>query len=434
MTGGSERSLNELQQNARDQLRAAVISEQRASLVAAVVPIVLWVWVLRDPVLPLFTVLILLATAVRARALPAIDRGEVERAVVLFMAGKWAISIAFAFVLPIALPIVVVNLIMPIALGSTNLTGKRFVPMIVAAVAVAFVVAVFGYTTNVLELEQEVSPWVWQWMCAIILTIHFIPLSIILWRSNQQQALTFAEVLESNARLRASDADLRSSRRRLVGAADAERSRIERDLHDGAQQRLVAVLVQLRLANRLSAAADSGVDPSGADALAGELEAAINDLRDLAHGIYPPLLTASGLERALNSVARRSPVEVSVSAADLPRTEPDIEAAIYFCCLEALQNAVKHGGADVCVAITLVDDGATMRGSVVDDGPGFDQAAGVAGRGLRNMADRVGAAGGELSITSTPVTGTAVQFDVRHEPVDQHPTRVGQTDPAEVAS
>ena len=425
MEGGTERSLNELQQNARDQLRAAIISEQRASLVAAVVPLGLWLWVLQHPVLPIFTILILLATALRARALPAIERGDVERAVVLFMVGKWAISIALAFVLPIALPIVVVNLIMPIALGSTNLASNRFVPMIVASVAVAFVVAVLGYTTNVLGLEQEVTPWVWQWLCAIILTVHFVPLSIILWRSNQQQALTYDEALESNVRLRASDAELRSSRRRLVGAADAERSRIERDLHDGAQQRLVAVLVQLRLANRL-AAADPGRETADVDALADELEAAISDLRDLAHGIYPPLLTASGLERALNSVARRSPAEVQVQAAELPRVDPDIEAAVYFCCLEALQNAVKHGGAEVRVTITIVDLGDALRGSVADDGPGFDQDAGGAGRGLQNMADRVGAAGGTLTIASTPGLGTTVGFVVRyvvpHEGLSHVPT------------
>lgn len=384
-------------------------------------PIGLWLWVLRAPILLAFSLLIVGATLLRARAFPAIDQGQIERAVVLFMIGKWAISIALAFVLPIALPIVVVNLIMPIALASTNLSGTRFVPMIVAAVAVAFAAASIGYTTNVLELEREVTPWVWQWLCVIVLTVHFVPLSIILWRSNQQQALTYAESIEANTLLRATEAELRSSRRRLVGAADAERSRIERDLHDGAQQRLVAVLLRLRLADRARAAhgAADGHAANGAsggpDELADELEAAINELRDLAHGIYPPLLSASGLERALKSVARRSPADVQVMAPDLPRAEPDVEAAIYFCCAEAIQNAVKHGGDETSVRIAIEVQDGELQGAVVDDGPGFDPGGAAGGRGLQNMADRIGAAGGAWTIESAPGSGTSVEFIV---PID----------------
>lgn len=413
MTAREDRALNALQRGASEQLRAAVRAEHNASLVAAVVPFGFWLWLLRDPVLPAFGLLILAMAVVRSRAFPAIDRGDIERAVGYFMVGKWTISIALAFVLPIALPIVVVNLIMPIVLAATNLPGRRFVPVIVASVAVAFVAASIGYTTNYFALDERVEPWIWQWLCVIVLTIHFLPLSIILWRTNQQHQLAFQEALEANEQLTETGVELQSSRRRLVSAADSERSRIERDLHDGAQQQLVSVLVQLRLANQLAERGQGPATPSGAE-LAQELEAAIANLRDLAQGIYPPLLKSGGLEQALRAVGRKSPADVVIDAAGLGRYDRTIEAAVYFCCLEAIQNAVKHGPAErrVSVSISLRCTATHLAGSVCDDGTGFEVEAVADGSGLQNMSDRIGAAGGTIEFASTPGDGTTITFEV----------------------
>jgi signal transduction histidine kinase len=204
--------------------------------------------------------------------------------------------------------------------------------------------------------------------------------------------------------------ELRASRARVVAAADAERRKIERNLHDGAQQHLVALAVTVRLAQQMAAS-----DPDGARALleqlGSDLHEAVQELRDLAHGIYPPVLMDRGLVAALESAAGRAalPVDVLGVADDVGRFPQEVEAAVYFCCLEALQNAAKHAGegASATVTITRRDDGLAF--SVADDGAGFDP-AGPAGRGhgFVNMSDRVGAIGGTLTVDSTAGEGTTI--------------------------
>jgi signal transduction histidine kinase len=211
---------------------------------------------------------------------------------------------------------------------------------------------------------------------------------------------------ESIENLRVANDDLRASRARIVATGDAERRKIERNLHDGAQQHLVALAVNLRLTKDMLAD-----DPEGAvemlDALADAVKDTIQELRDLAHGIYPPLLMDSGLSEALRAAATRSPLGVSVMADDIGRYGTEIEAAVYFCCLEALQNAGKHAP-EASVAITVHDDGDSLRFEVVDDGPGFDVATAKSGHGFTNMSDRLGAIGGTVDWQSALGTGTTI--------------------------
>ncbi len=218
------------------------------------------------------------------------------------------------------------------------------------------------------------------------------------------------------AELRATIDDLRASRRRLVGAQDEERQRIERNLHDGAQQRLVALSVQLAL---LEAAAE---DPAEVRELAGELRDLLRDavaeLRALARGIYPPLLADQGLPAALRAQADRIPLPVAVDADGVGRYPRDIEAAVYFCVLEALQNVAKHAAAGHA-AVTLTPGPAELTLAVTDDGTGFDAAAAGTGSGLQGMADRIAAVGGSLRVRSAPGTGTSVTGTVP-VPVTDH--------------
>lgn len=200
--------------------------------------------------------------------------------------------------------------------------------------------------------------------------------------------------------------ELRHSRARLVAAADAERRRIERDLHDGAQQHLVALSVSLKLARQMVT-----TDPAAAaemlDELGDQVKATVRELRDLAHGIYPPILVDSGLGPALRAAADRSPLDVTVDDVDAGRAPPDVEAAVYFCCLEALQNAAKHAtGASVEVRLRQESGGLLFE--VSDDGPGFDVEAAGGGHGFVNMADRVGAIGGRVTVDSSPGHGTRI--------------------------
>jgi signal transduction histidine kinase len=216
--------------------------------------------------------------------------------------------------------------------------------------------------------------------------------------------------------------ELRASRARVVAAADAERRKIERNLHDGAQQHLVALAVTVRLAQQL-AAADPGQARELLEQLGHDLQEAVQELRDLAHGIYPPVLMDRGLVAALESAAARAPLPVRIVAdGDVGRFPQEVEAAIYFCCLEALQNAGKHAGEGAVARVTIGRDlGADGRDvvtfSVVDDGAGFDLAglAGRRGHGFVNMSDRLGAIGGTVDVDSAPARGTRVSGTV---PVD----------------
>ena len=200
--------------------------------------------------------------------------------------------------------------------------------------------------------------------------------------------------------------DLRASRQRLVRAQDEERRRLERNLHDGAQQNLVALKVKVGLAEML---ADR--DPSRSKELLGQIKAdtdeALETLRDLARGIYPPLLADQGLVTALESQARKATVPVEVLSEGVARYSQDVESAVYFCVLEALQNVQKYASA-TSVQVRLAESADALRFQVKDDGAGFDAGANGARSGLQNMRDRLDALGGTLEITSAVGEGTLV--------------------------
>jgi signal transduction histidine kinase len=212
------------------------------------------------------------------------------------------------------------------------------------------------------------------------------------------------------ADLRLTNRELRASRERLVAAADAERRRIERDLHDGAQQHLVALSIELTMV-----AGMLPEDPAGAleglERLRGDVSATIAELRDLAHGIYPPLLMQEGLARALKSAARKSPVDVQIVADGERRFPSSVEGAVYFSCLEAVQNAAKHAQGSP-VAVRLDGDDEVLRFEVVDEGPGFDPGGVSLGMGIQNIKDRIGAVGGTVQWVGTPGGGTTVSGTV----------------------
>jgi signal transduction histidine kinase len=208
------------------------------------------------------------------------------------------------------------------------------------------------------------------------------------------------------AELLANVEELQASRRRLVQAQDEERRKIERNLHDGAQQQLVAVNVQLGLLQR------QAEDPEKVKQVATRLQSAVtdalDDLRDLARGIYPPLLADKGLPEALAAQGRKAVVPTSVEPDSVGRYPQEIEAAVYFCALEALQNIGKYAHASSAVVRLSQEDG-ELRFEISDDGEGFDADATSYGTGLQGMADRLAAIGGELSVRSTPGAGTTIR-------------------------
>jgi signal transduction histidine kinase len=216
--------------------------------------------------------------------------------------------------------------------------------------------------------------------------------------------------------LRHKNIELHESRARIVAAGDAERRRLERNLHDGAQQHLVALAVKVRLAR--DAVEDDPADAmSLLDELRTDLQDAIAELRALAHGIFPPLLVSGGLTHALPAAASRATLPATVECVDIDRFEPELEAAVYFCCVEAMQNASKHAGDGSKIAVRVWRDDGALRFTVADDGVGFDaNGTAVKGHGFINMADRLGAMQGSLAVHSRIGEGTCIEGRVPLEP------------------
>ena len=199
--------------------------------------------------------------------------------------------------------------------------------------------------------------------------------------------------------------EVRESRARIQSSADDERRRIEHDLHDGAQQRLVALRIKLELA--AERAGDNGGSADLLRGLGAEVEEALDEVRSLARGIYPAQLADRGLVEALRSAALRSVLPTTVLAAGVGRYPRSIESAAYFCCLEALQNADKHASDATAVVVDLTDDG-DLCFEVRDDGAGFDPLTVTNGVGLTGMHDRLAAVGGEVTVHSRVGHGTRV--------------------------
>jgi signal transduction histidine kinase len=206
--------------------------------------------------------------------------------------------------------------------------------------------------------------------------------------------------------LREREHELSAQRARVVQAADEERRRIERDLHDGGQQRLVALRIRLELAEELMDR-DPGHARSMLHQLGKDVDTAIEELRALAAGVYPSLLAARGLSDAIRTAALQAPVPTTVEVDGTDRYSQEVETAAYFCCIEALQNVAKHAPEASSAKISLSRNGA-LRFEVRDDGPGFVVEEGATGQGLVNMRDRIAAVGGRLELRSTPGSGTAV--------------------------
>ena len=226
-----------------------------------------------------------------------------------------------------------------------------------------------------------------------------------LLRHLASQASLVMRNAQLTAELRATIDQLLASRRRLVEAQDAERRKIERNLHDGAQQQLIALVIQLGLL------AESADDPEfirqAVPDMKAQLSTALDDLRALARGIYPPLLAEQGLVTALRAQAARSSVPVVVEADQVGRYPQEAESTVYFCALEALANVAKHARASRAT-VRLAQTGGTLEVSISDDGAGLPAAGTSHGSGLQGMSDRLAAHGGTLTVRSRPGQGTTI--------------------------
>jgi signal transduction histidine kinase len=285
--------------------------------------------------------------------------------------------------------------LVPVAFAEPYIRWQRGLAFTVITAICVLLMAMLARFLPILQVVQDGPRWLETTVIVVGVPFNTFHLLVIVW--NNAAALRTSE-----KRLAEHAAELAASRTRLTAAADEERRRIERDLHDGAQQHLVALSVLVQLARN--------AEPDRAQPLLAEaselVETAIAEIRRLAHGIYPPLLVSGGLREALPTLAARASVPVHLDLDGLGRYPTSTEAALYYCCSEALQNAAKHGGSATSVTVTARADEQTLNLVISDTGRGFDPA--TIGIGLTNMTDRLSAIGGQLAIDTAPGRGTRI--------------------------
>ena len=324
-------------------------------------------------------------------ALHLLAAGRVGLVLTVLTFANWSVSIVTVLITPFILPTIVLAVLLPLVATLPYLSRRRLLATAIGAIACSTVVGIVSRLRLVDGPQQIASPALRTGIvvCSIPVVMTLIVLNV--WRGH------LGLIDRSN--------ELRQSRARIAAAADETRRRLERDLHDGAQQRLSAVAIRLALAR-----GQLDAQPAVAAALLAELDQelieAIDELRDLARGIYPSLLGQRGLGEALRAAARRGTIPVTVNCSAVGRYSPDVEAAVYFSCLEALHNATKH--ANPSTIDVTVRHGARLEFAVVDDGVGFDPKTVQLGAGLTNVADRLGSIGGQLTIRSAPGVGTQI--------------------------
>lgn len=330
-------------------------------------------------------------------------------ALLLITAGNWLVAILVSVALPFLWPPMVLTVLMPLVLATPYLGRQMLFGALVAGAFMAGSVGVTGLLMDDGGALPDVDD-VFELVLVVgALIALIVPIGFIVWQNNRILRENLNRANELNRELLEIQRELAASRRRVVQAADIERLRIERNLHDGAQQRLVSLGVRLRLLDSQTSD-DSPAKPAIAT-LISELEGSVEEVRELAHGIYPPLLQSRGLGDALRAVARRSSTPVTLELDEVGRLDQSIETALYFTALEALTNAAKHAP-ESAVTLSLKRVGDSIRLVVADQGPGFDVSDEIRSRGTHNMGDRVAAVQGAVAITSVIGRGTTVEASV----------------------
>lgn len=383
---------------AADVGRFARVDLAGACLALAIV-VVVNVAALRSGLLWIVPVALAVLAGCLVTAIRVADDRRPATAIAFITAGHWSLAVVAPIALPFIWPIGILIVVMPLVLAAPLVQLRILIRMIAGAAATVAVVAVIGLGGDDSGAVPDIDDDLELIVVVSALAVLMVPIALVVWQNNRRQQRALDEALRLNA-------ELVRSRRRVVEAADDARRRIERDLHDGAQQRLVALAMRLRAAD----AAGGTADVAG---LVGEVDRTLDELRALAHGVYPPVLSTHGLTAAFRTVAQESAGRINVRGNDGGRDRPGraTEEALYFTGLEAIANASKHatnGGIDVTVEAD--DEHVVVR--IRDAGPGFEIGDVGERSGLANMRDRVESIGGRLSIDSRPGAATTVTAHV----------------------
>ncbi len=398
-------------------IRRFAIADAAATFAGTALAIAVYVFAVPSRyMLALAGLLVVTAVLMLSTVVP-LGRGDNSGALMRLAIANWSISVAVAATATFAWPVMVLAALLPAVLAPTFVQRSHLRRFIVPSLVLCFANAMLGLLQDYSGISDE-SP---TWLNNLVLVVSVPVLGALVALSGVQHNLQVEAALEdavmAQAELADHAAELRRSRSRLVVAADGERRRIERDLHDGAQQRLVGLRLRLRrtadlVRDRRSAGADasgvidSEIDVGFADVFA-ELQHAVDELRALGQGLFPPVLAEHGLIDAIRAIADRSQLPIVLDLSDVGRLAPEVEAAVYFCCVESIHNANKHAGASEATVLLRRDDH-SVEFVVTDDGSGFGVAGAAGGTGLTNMRDRLGAVGGELDVRSNTGRGTAV--------------------------
>jgi signal transduction histidine kinase len=353
-----------------------------------------------------------LIMAVGCRPLRA---GRADRVVAALATANYLIALAATAIAPFAMPILLLATMLPAVLAVPYVSRRQLHGYLGASFVTALGVAALGTLQDVSGFGDQLPEWLESGVVVLFIPFMASMVSII--------ALTNATVLDDALRsalrtnrelvvakttLAGSVTALRASRARIVATAERERRRIERDLHDGAQQSLVTATVQLAALRQAATRVEPDLS-TGFDEVRDQLHRASAELRDLARGVHPMALREGGLASAVRHAVASFPGDATVDIRTARRFDPEVERAVYFCLAEALQNAFKHGGDGTHVRLVLDGDESELRFAVCDDGLGFDPAAAdCSGTGLDNMVERLGAVGGELTVSASIGGGTRV--------------------------
>jgi signal transduction histidine kinase len=362
---------------------------------AIVLPLIEYIWLLRSPWFLAFCAVGAAQCVVLAVALKLARRNRYEQSITLVCIGNWIGAVLVTFVSPPLLPAMALLAMVPVVFAEPYIPWKRGLVFTVITGCCVLVMTVIARYTQVADAVDQAPRWVETMFIVVAVPFNVLHIMVIVW--NNATALRTSE-----SQLADRAAELQASRTRLTTAADEERRRLERDLHDGAQQHLVALSVLIGLARNAEQDRHQPLLTEASDLV----ETAIAEIRRLAHGIYPPLLVSGGLAEALPTLAARAAVPVCLDLNGVARYPTSTEAALYYCCSEALQNAAKHGGPGTAVTVTAHADDRMFELTVSDTGRGFDPA--TIGHGLINMTDRLSAIGGTLVIDTAPGCGTRI--------------------------
>ncbi len=390
-------------------LRSLVLMDTALAAGGGIFTVLISLTVARIALLTALGVVVLGVAAVIASAVRPLERHDLGAAVRRLAGANWVIAVLAAFVATFAWPLLMITALLPMTIAAPFVSRNEVRPYVIVSFLTAMAVACLGLLQDATGLSDELEEWVRD---LTLLVVGPALTAFVVWavlQSNVRLQTALDGELRARRDLAKQADELKASRRRVVAATDRERRRIERDLHDGAQSRLIAVNLGLaRLRSTLAAEPQEALNI--VEEIRSEVQLAHVELRDLARGVYPTVLTQHGLVAAIDAAVDRSAVDVRLALEPVGRHSAEIEAAVYFCILEALKNANHHASASVIAVRVDVADG-HLRFEVADDGTGFDERSST-GVGMDNMADRLGSVGGSLRVSSHRSRGTAVSGTV----------------------